>query len=183
MRTTPALRTCAAALITGGVLSVAVAGTSTAAPSSRSTGSGSDSPVWGTVVSSGDLNLRQLPTSSSALVGKLPPGSEDRVQCAVKGQSVLGNPYWFWLAGAQAWASAAFVDIGDQGVPGCSDPCPGWKDRARDTSWNCNPASDPSDDRHASGSGYWSFSASGSWSWSVTVSSSGSWQWSSGSGG
>ncbi|MEU1038138.1 SH3 domain-containing protein [Streptomyces sp. NPDC005551] len=174
MRTTPVLRTCAAALFTGGVLTVAVAGTSTAAaPSNHPASSGSDGPVWGTVVSSGDLNLRQLPTSSSALVGKLPPGSEDRVQCAVKGQSVSGNPYWFWLAGARAWASAAFVDIGDRGVPSCSDPCPGWKDRSGNPSWHCNPAYDPSDDDHASGSGYWSFSASGSWSWSVSVSSSG----------
>ncbi|MFD5078809.1 SH3 domain-containing protein [Streptomyces sp. NPDC058371] len=183
MRTTPALRTCAAALFTSGVLTVAMAGTSAAAAPSHPTGrDGSGSPIWGTIVSSGELNLRQMPTTNSAVVGSVSPGSQDRVECAVRGQNVFGNPYWYWLTGARAWASAAFVDTGSQGVPSCSDPCPGWKDRTSDNvhdrgAWTCDACDDQSSSSSSSssssgsGSGSWSFSASGSWSWSASGSS------------
>lgn len=174
MRTTPALRTLAAALCTGGVLTVVAAGTSAAAapPTQTITGGGGHhghhEPIWGTVVSRGELNLREQPTTNSAVVGSLPSGSQDRVRCAVLGQSVFGNPYWFWLVGAQAWASAAFVDTGDQGVPSC-DPCPGWKDDSwKNNSWNDGNDGSHSDSWSSSSSGAWSFSASGTWSWSAS---------------
>jgi len=186
MRTTPALRTFAAALFTGGVVTVAVAGTSAAATPAHdnSGGGGSGSPVWGTVVSRSDLHIRQQPTANSALLDRLSPGSQDRVLCAVQGQSVFGNTDWYWLVGAQGWASAAFVDIGRQWVPSCQDPCPGWKDGAwdddnwknGDNSWNNTDDSSWS----SSSSGTWSFSVSGSWSWSVSGSSASSWDWVSG---
>ena len=127
MRTTPALRTAVAALIGGGVLTVAAAGTSlAAAPSSPS--HGSDRPVLGTVVSRGELNVRLQPSTASPVVGALAPGSSDRVRCEVSGQRVLGDARWYWLTGAHAWASAAFVDTGGHPVPSCADPCPGEKD-------------------------------------------------------
>ncbi|WP_367321898.1 SH3 domain-containing protein [Streptomyces sp. HUAS ZL42] len=166
MRTTPAARTLAAALLTGGTLAVAAAGTTAAAaPSTHADGHGG--AVWGTVVSRTDLNLRQAPSTHAPVVGSLAPGSKDRVQCMVQGESVHGNPNWYWLAGARAWASAAFVDTGGARVPACADPCPRWKDGSW-TNWD-----DPfwNDSWSASGSVSWSFS--GSWSWSVSGSSSG----------
>jgi hypothetical protein len=187
MRTTPALRTLAAALLTGGTLAVAAAGTTAAAAPTtyaegHGGGGGGGSPIWGTIVSRTDLNVRQSPTTRSPAVGSLSPGSQDRVQCAVRGQSVNGNPDWYWLVGAQAWASAAFVDTGGQWVPSCSDPCPGWKDggnnNSGNSSWNNDPNwSDNSNAWSTSASGSWS--VSGSWSWSVSGSSSGGgiWSW------
>ncbi|WP_405907572.1 SH3 domain-containing protein [Streptomyces sp. NBC_00828] len=195
MRTTPALRTLAVALFTGGVITVAVAGTSAAAVPSAHTsgGGGSDSPIWGTVVSRGDLNVRQQPNANSSLVDRLSPGSQDRVLCAVQGQSIFGITDWYWLVGAQGWASAAFVDTGRQWVPSCQDPCPGWKDGAwdddnwknGDNSWNngsnrnsgWNNGDSDWSSSSSSSSGSWSFSVSGSWSFSASGSSSSSWDW------
>ena len=143
MRTTPALRTLAVALLTGGSLVAATAGATAAAPATPPTyadGSGSDSgggrhgPIWGTVISHTKLNVRLAPTTHSPAVTWLSPGSQDRVECKVRGQSVNGNPYWYWLKGAQGWAAAAFVDVGRAHVPTCSDPCPEWKD-GRWTNW------------------------------------------------
>ncbi|WP_043675720.1 hypothetical protein [Streptomyces xylophagus] len=187
MRTTPALRTLAAALLTGGTLAVAAAGTTAmAAPTTYAEGhgggGGGGSPIWGTIVSRTDLNVRQSPTTHSPAVDTLSPGSQDRVQCVVRGQSVNGNPDWYWLVGAQGWASAAFVDTGGQWVPSCSDPCPGWKDGGNNNSGNSNWNNDPnwSDNSNSwstSASGSWS--VSGSWSWSASGSSSGGgiWNW------
>jgi hypothetical protein len=187
MRTTPALRTLAAALLTGGTLAVAAAGTTAAAApptyaEGHGGGGGGGSPIWGTIVSRTDLNVRQSPTTRSPAVDTLSPGSQDRVQCVVRGQSVNGNSDWYWLVGAQGWASAAFVDTGGQWVPSCSDPCPGWKDGGNNNSGNSNWNNDPNwtDNSSAwstSASGSWS--VSGSWSWSASGSSSGGgiWNW------
>jgi hypothetical protein len=185
MRTVPALRTLAAALLTGcavtGTTVVAAAGPAAAAPTSHTTGGGgSGHPIWGTIVSGGDLNLRLQPTTRSPVVGTLSPGSQDRVECAVSGQSVSGNTVWFWLVGAHAWASAAFVDIGERGVPDCSDPCPDWKDGSWNNSHdNGSRHHDPCDDPgwKSTGSGRWSFSVTSSWSWTVSGSTSDSWDW------
>lgn len=173
MRTTPALRTLAAALLTGGTLVAAAAGTSAAAATpptyADGQGGGSGGPIWGTIVSGTALNVRAAPTVHSPVVDQLSPWSQDRVECMVQGQSVNGNPYWYWLVGAQGWASAAFVDTGGRYVPSCSDPCPQWKDGSwtnwEDPYWN--------DSWSASGSGSWS--ASGSWSWSAAGSSADVW--------
>jgi hypothetical protein len=174
MRTTPALRTLAAALLTGGTLAVAAAGTTAAAAAPPTYadghgGGGSGGPIWGTIVSGVDLNVRAAPTTHSPVVARLSPWSQDRVDCKVQGQRVNGNPYWYWLEGAQGWASATFVDTGGRSVPNCADPCPEWKDGAwsnwDDPYWN--------DSWSASGSGTWSFS--GSWSWSATGSSADAW--------
>lgn len=133
MRTNPAL-------FTGGILAASLSllpvGTATAAMPAGSAGydgyAGYDgSGIRGTVVSAGELNLRQQPTADSRVVGQLAPGSHGHVECSVTGQTVRGNPHWYWLAGVNAWASAAFIDTGGRSVPGCTDPCPEWKD-----TWN-----------------------------------------------
>ncbi|WP_326786655.1 SH3 domain-containing protein [Streptomyces sp. NBC_00151] len=178
MRTTPAPRTLAAALFSGGVLTVLAAGPSMAATESTHTGDGSGSSVWGTVISRGELNLRLQPSTNSPVVGALSPGSQDRVQCAVNGQSVLGTTVWYWLVGAHAWASAAFVDTDGRWVPSCSDPCPDQKDGTwHNAHWDDgrNPRNDPGWSVTASGS--WSFTVSSAWSWTVSGSSSNSWDW------
>ncbi|GAQ59454.1 SH3 domain-containing protein [Streptomyces acidiscabies] len=190
MRSTPVLRTLAAALLTGGTLAVAAAGTHAAtAPSTtpattspafaegRGGGhGGGGGPIWGTVVSGTELNVRSSPTTNSGVVTALSPGSQDRVQCMVQGQSVNGNPYWYWLVGAQGWASAAFVNTGGAWVPTCSDPCPQWKNgnwSNWDDPYGWNNSYDPyATSWSAAGSGSWS--ASGSWSWS-SAGSSGWW--------
>jgi hypothetical protein len=119
MRTTPALRTLAAALLTGGTSAVTAAGTTaTAAPPASAEGRGSGGPaqvgetVPGTVTSRTDLPPRRSPTPHAPAVGSLAPGSHDRVLCEVLGQSVNGNPYWYWLVDAQDWASASGTSSG-----------------------------------------------------------------------
>ncbi|MGJ5897692.1 hypothetical protein DF268_16870 [Streptomyces sp. V2] len=190
MRSTPVLRTLAAALLTGGTLAVAAAGTHAAAAPSTTPATtspafaegrggghgGGGGPIWGTVVSGTELNVRSAPTTHAGVVTALSPGSQDRVQCMVQGQSVNGNPYWYWLVGAQGWASAAFVNTGGAWVPTCSDPCPQWKNGSWsnwDNPYGRNNAYDPYNTSwSAAGSGSWS--ASGSWSWS-SAGSSGWW--------
>ena len=165
MRTTTALRTLAVATLTGATLALPAAGTfAAAAPPTHAEGH-SGGPVWGTIVSRTALSVRAAPTTHSAVVDRLAPGSQDRVECMVRGQSVNGNPYWYWFTGAQGWVSAEFVDTGRRSVPTCADPCPQW----RDGNWNNADRNDPSWD---AGSDSWA--ASGSVSWSV----SGSWSWS-----
>ncbi|MEV3853876.1 SH3 domain-containing protein [Streptomyces sp. NPDC050095] len=121
-RTTPALA--AAAVVASGVLAVTAAAPASANTSANNGGGGA---VWGTVVSRTELNLRSGPSTSDAVVYRLAPGSQDRIECATNGSWVNGTSVWFWFTGAQGWASAAYVDIGSQGVPGCSGssvPCP-----------------------------------------------------------
>ncbi|MFI9150958.1 SH3 domain-containing protein [Streptomyces sp. NPDC053367] len=169
MRTTLALRTLTAALLAGAALAATAAGTTAAAaapPTSAAElrgdhgGDGSHGPIWGTVVSRTALNVRMAPTTHAPAVDRLAPGSQDRIKCKVIGQSVNGNPYWYWLVGAQGWASAAFVDTDRHHVPACADPCPAWRD-GHWTNWN-----DPLVGDSWSASGSWS--VSGSWSWSVS---------------
>ncbi|MEU6354082.1 SH3 domain-containing protein [Streptomyces sp. NPDC047072] len=175
MRTTTALRTLAVALLTGGTLAVSAAGVSAAAaPPTYTEGHGGGSPIWGTIVSRTALNVRAAPTTDSAVVDRLSPGSQDRVECMVRGQSVNGNPYWYWFVGAQGWVSAAFVDTYGAQVPSCADPCPRWKnDTWANPDWN-DPSWSGSWAASASGT-----SASGSWSWSAAGSSTSTspWNW------
>ncbi|MFF7330379.1 SH3 domain-containing protein [Streptomyces sp. NPDC008150] len=175
MRTTPALRTLAVTLFAGGTFAVVATGTTAfAAPPTYADGHGGDGggsgPTWGTVISATPLNVRVAPTTGSSVVDRLSPGSQDRLECAVRGQSVDGNPYWYWLTGAQGWASASAIDTGGRAVSLCSDPCPVWKD----DSWHpSNGDKNPWDrDRSAEWniSGSWNFSISGS-------SSSGLYSW------
>ncbi|MDL5202727.1 SH3 domain-containing protein [Streptomyces sp. ALI-76-A] len=184
MRTTPALRTLAAALFTGGTLVAATAGTAAVATTPPGyadghDGGGSGGPIWCTVVSGTALKVRSAPTTHADVVDRLPPGTHDRVECKVRGQSVNGDPYWYWLAGAQGWAGAAFVGTGGHRVPNCADPCPRWKDGGwhnpdgNDPGWSESWAVSASVSWSASGAGSWS--SSDSWSWSVTGSSSGAW--------
>ncbi|MFI6933732.1 SH3 domain-containing protein [Streptomyces sp. NPDC050287] len=161
MRTTPALRTLAAILLTGGTFVAGAAGTGAAAatlPNSPTSptyadghGDGHDgdgdgrlgrSPIRGTVVSRAALNVREAPTTRSAVVDRLPPGSRVRVTCVVRGQHVNGNPNWYRLAGPHGWASAAFIDTGGRSVPTCADHGPRW----RDGHWRDADPSDPSGD-------------------------------------
>ncbi|WP_371670207.1 SH3 domain-containing protein [Streptomyces sp. NBC_00289] len=173
MRTTVTLRAVAAGLLAGGTLVAAAAGTSASAATvptyAEGNGDGkSGSPIWGTVVSGTALNVRAEPTSHSTAVDRLAPGSQDRVQCKVRGQRVNGNPYWYWLVGSEGWASAAFVDTDGRRVPTCSDPCPQW----RDGEWSNADWNDPdwSEPWAVSGSLSWTFS--GSFDFQVTSGSS-----------
>jgi hypothetical protein len=183
MRTTPALRTLTAALLVGGTLAVSAAGTvAAAAPPTYAAakgdghgGGGSHGPIWGTVVSHTALNVRAAPTTHSPTVDQLSPGSQDRVKCKVIGQSVNGNPYWYWLEGAQGWASAAFVKTDRHHVPTCADPCPVFKD-GHWSNWN-DPFMGGTSGESWSASGSGSWSASGSWSWSASGASSDGWEW------
>ncbi|MET9786625.1 SH3 domain-containing protein [Streptomyces canus] len=128
MRTTTGLRTLAVALLTGTTLAATAAGTfAAAAPPTYAEGHGGGGPIRGTVVSRTPIDVRAAPTTHSAVVARLSPGSQDRVKCMVRGQSVNGNPYWYWFTGARGWVSAAFVDTGRHSVPACADPCPQWK--------------------------------------------------------
>ncbi|MFH9550826.1 SH3 domain-containing protein [Streptomyces sp. NPDC017435] len=173
MRTTLALRTLSAALLAGGTLAGATLGT-TASAAPQTGGGDGNSPIRGTVVSRTELNVRQEPTTHAPVVAALAPGSHDRVQCRVKGQSVNGNPDWYWLYDAQGWAGAALIDTGGVRVPDCADPCPRWKNGDW-TNWD-DPFTDSSFRVSASGS----FSFSGSWSFSVggtSGTSSGDWEW------
>ncbi|TGB03044.1 SH3 domain-containing protein [Streptomyces sp. MZ04] len=131
MRTTPALRTTpaalgtlAAALLTAGALSLAGASPASAAgPPAHN-----HDVIWGTIVSPGDLKVRDAPSTGARIVDRLSSGSQDRVECQTRGTSVFGNPHWYWLGGAQGWASAAYIDVGGRHVPSCAvppqDPCP-----------------------------------------------------------
>ncbi|MET7450564.1 SH3 domain-containing protein [Streptomyces sp. NPDC005574] len=167
MRTTVALRAVAAALLAGGGLVAAGAGTSASAATAPSyaegNGDGGSGSVPGTVVSGTALHVRAEPTTRSATVDRLAPGSQDRVQCKVRGQRVEGNPYWYWLVGAQGWASAAFVDTGGTRVAPCADPCPQWKNG----SWSNADHNDPAWSRPWAVSGSFSWSFSGSWNFTV----------------
>nr|WSZ15878.1 SH3 domain-containing protein [Streptomyces canus] len=128
MRTTTGLRTLAVAMLTGTTLTVTAAGTfAAAAPPTYAEGHRGGGPIRGTVVSRTPIDARSAPTTHSAVVARLSPGSQDRVKCMVRGQSVNGNPYWYWFTGARGWVSAAFVDTGRRSVPACADPCPQWK--------------------------------------------------------
>lgn len=109
MRTTTALRAFAAAVLAGGALAVATAGPASA----------NDGAVWGTVVSRTDLNLRDAPDIWASVVNTLPPGSEDRIDCATTGSTVNGNAWWYWFTDARGWGSAAYVDTGGRHVPNC----------------------------------------------------------------
>ncbi|MFF0012692.1 SH3 domain-containing protein [Streptomyces sp. NPDC005374] len=177
MRTTTALRTLAVAMLAGGTLAVTAVGTfAAAAPPTHAEGHGGGGPIWGTIVSRTALNVRAEPTTHSAVVDRLSPGSQDRVECMVRGQSVDGNPYWYWFTGAQGWVSAEFVDTGRRSVPTCADPCPQWKnDDWSNADWNDPSWNSGSDSWAASGSVSWS--VSGSWTWSATGSSSDVWDW------
>ncbi|MFF8320382.1 SH3 domain-containing protein [Streptomyces bobili] len=179
---TPAVRTLAAALLTGGTLAVAALGPSATASAATIDQQGSvdrrgsgDGGVWGTVTSRTDLSLRQAPTTHAPSAGTLAPGSRDRIECRALGQSVNGDAHWYWLVGAEAWASAAFVDTRGERVPDCADPCPRWKDEDW-ANWN-----DAWDDEEwsvtGSGSVSFSFSFSGSWSFGATETSSDGWEW------
>lgn len=116
---------CAAAVLTAGTAgSMAAATAVTPADNDRGV-------IWGTVVSGPDLKVRDRPGTDGAIVAKLPHGSQDRVECAVRGTTVVhGNADWYWLTGVRGWVSAAYVDTHGRHVPGCSaDPCPQWRDR------------------------------------------------------
>ncbi|MCK1823197.1 SH3 domain-containing protein [Streptomyces sp. XM83C] len=170
MRTTPALRILAAALLTGGTLAVATTGTTAAAAPPTfaeghegNGGANGSGPVWGTVTTRTELNVRQQPTTHSSVVASLDPGTHVRVQCKVLGQSVNGNPYWYWLSGTQGWASAAFVDVRGARVPTCADPCPQWRD-----GWRNADSSDPEWNQPWAVTATVSVTVSGSWTWTVS---------------
>ena len=117
MRTTPVLRSVAAALLTGGVLTGPLAPGALAAtgPTHIATSGGSsDSSVRSAVVSGGDVNVRKHPTTKSPVVGRVSSRSHNPVLCSVLGERIGGDRTWYWLAGAGGWVSAAFADTGGQ---------------------------------------------------------------------
>ncbi|AZS86076.1 SH3 domain-containing protein [Streptomyces griseoviridis] len=201
MRTTPALRILTAALLTGGAFAAAAAGTTASAAPAPAHADGHDSsyrdddhgdrwdrgdrgdgndrgdrggrggPVWGTVVSRAGGEVRTGPSVHSRVVDRLSPGSEDRIQCTSRGQSLNGNSSWYWMVGARGWVNAGSIDTHGRWVSSCDDPCPRWRDgdggRDRGTDRGDRGDQGRRDGSWAgSGSGSWSASASGSWSWS-----------------
>ncbi|MFH8490130.1 SH3 domain-containing protein [Streptomyces longisporoflavus] len=145
MRTTPARTktraapgSLAVALLTAGALSFAGAAPASAAapptypsqPAQPAQPAHNDHEViWGTIVAPHDLKIRDAPSTGAPIVAKLPAESQDRVECRTRGSSVWGDTTWYWLGGVRGWASAAYVDVGGQHVPGCasSDPCQEYK--------------------------------------------------------
>ncbi len=118
MRRTTSFRTLAAGLFAGGALTLAAT-----APASAGVPA-VEEDIQGTVVSPSDLNVRQDPDNTAAIVAVLAPGTHDRVECRTTGPSVAGNPNWYWLEGAHGWANAEYVDTHGRSVPDCKDPCP-----------------------------------------------------------
>ncbi|MFC0849894.1 MULTISPECIES: hypothetical protein [Streptomyces] len=74
--------------------------------------------VWGTVTSRIELNVRDNPSLNAGVVVALSPGSQDRIECRTHGSNVNGTSTWYWLSGAQGWASAAFMQASGD-VPNC----------------------------------------------------------------
>ncbi|MFI6470869.1 SH3 domain-containing protein [Streptomyces sp. NPDC050516] len=116
MHTGRTRRAVAAGLLTCGlsVGSIAMAVTAAAAPAHH----GDDGPVWGTVTSRIELNIRDEPNLRADVATSLSPGDQDRLECKTHGQNVHGTSWWYWLHGARGWASAAYVDA-EGHVPDC----------------------------------------------------------------
>ncbi|MGW7385255.1 SH3 domain-containing protein [Streptomyces sp. NPDC054794] len=118
MRTTVALRTLAAALLTGGTLAVAVPAAVAGAHADVAAPVG---PVLAVVVSHDPAPVRAAPTGYSALVNRLWPGTHVSLACETEGQTVHGSRIWFQLSGDRGWVSAHYVDAGHRWVPACGD--------------------------------------------------------------
>jgi hypothetical protein len=73
----------------------------------------------GRVTANGGLLVRHLPTTASALEGKLSKGQQIEIVCKVRGSSVNGNDLWYSLPPTlNEWVAARYVqDIG---------PAPRW---------------------------------------------------------
>ncbi len=64
----------------------------------------------GRVIARHGLNVRQRPTTHSRVVGWHANGSILRIRCAVRGESINGNPRWYLLTdGTYGWSSARYV--------------------------------------------------------------------------
>ncbi|MEU5434309.1 hypothetical protein AB0G73_13140 [Streptomyces sp. NPDC020719] len=74
--------------------------------------------VFGTVTSRIELNIRENPNLNSDVVVALSPGSTDKIVCKTHGSNVNGTSTWYWLSGAQGWATAAFFQANGD-VPDC----------------------------------------------------------------
>lgn len=74
--------------------------------------------VWGTVTSRIELNVRDDPSLNAGVVVALSPGSHHRIDCRTHGADVNGDSTWYWLGGANGWASAAYLRA-DGDVPNC----------------------------------------------------------------
>ncbi|GAA0584219.1 hypothetical protein [Streptomyces crystallinus] len=77
-----------------------------------------DGRVRGTVTSRIELNVRENPSLNADVVVALSPGSQDRIECKTHGENVNGTSTWYWLRGAQGWATAAFMQA-DGDVRNC----------------------------------------------------------------
>ncbi|MEV6047818.1 SH3 domain-containing protein [Streptomyces xanthochromogenes] len=115
MHTGRTRRALAAGLLACGLSAggVAMAVTATAAPAHHD-----DGPVWGTVTSRIELNVREDPTLRADVVTSLSPGDQDRVECKTRGTDVNGTSWWYWLGHARGWVSASYVDAQGR-VPDC----------------------------------------------------------------
>ncbi|MFE9120138.1 SH3 domain-containing protein [Streptomyces sp. NPDC007172] len=115
MHTGRTRRALAAGLLACGLSAggAAMAVTATAAPAHHD-----DGPVWGTVTSRIELNVREDPTLRADVVTSLSPGARDRVECKTYGTDVHGTDWWYWLGNARGWVSASYVDVRGH-VPDC----------------------------------------------------------------
>ncbi|MBR7675661.1 SH3 domain-containing protein, partial [Streptomyces daliensis] len=90
-----------------------------AAPASASAARGSTSAKeagtasalpQGKVVSRITLNIREKPTTRSAYLGGLKPGTVVALYCKVRGQNVDGNNLWYLLGGPKpGYVAARYV--------------------------------------------------------------------------
>ncbi|MBD0745077.1 hypothetical protein [Streptomyces sp. CBMA152] len=84
----------------------------------RDDGRHDDGRVFGTVTSRIELNVRDNPSLNADVGVALSPGSTDRIACKTHGSNVNGTSTWYWLTGAQGWATAAFFQANGD-VPNC----------------------------------------------------------------
>jgi uncharacterized protein YraI len=63
-------------------------------------------------VSATSLTIRTGPDTSNARVGTFKKGANVTIGCKVNGDTVGGNPRWYWvhISGRDGWVSARYVD-------------------------------------------------------------------------
>ncbi|MGW7003184.1 SH3 domain-containing protein [Streptomyces sp. NPDC054933] len=64
----------------------------------------------GRVIAHGGLNVREMPTTHSRIVGLNAEGSLVSIHCKVNGEWIKGNPRWYKLTGkTHGWSSARYI--------------------------------------------------------------------------
>lgn len=106
-----ALRSVLARTLAVGAASCALVGAFLGAPAAAASPAGEDHHYRGVVTADSGLWLHARPDRDSRRIGFLQPGEIVSIRCAVRGDSVRGNPLWYLLTdGTWAWASARYID-------------------------------------------------------------------------